>query len=101
MSRERPRRVGILTSGGDAPGMNAAIRAITRFERVVLIAPDSNAVEERLNDAGMPADRVLLVELLRGVVDLEAGVAARHERVGERSLQEGDVLARGRRRLRA
>ena len=30
MSRERPRRVGILTSGGDAPGMNAAIRAITR-----------------------------------------------------------------------
>ena len=30
MSQERPRRVGILTSGGDAPGMNAAIRAITR-----------------------------------------------------------------------
>lgn len=30
MSRERPRRVGVLTSGGDAPGMNAAIRAITR-----------------------------------------------------------------------
>ena len=24
------RRIGILTSGGDAPGMNAAIRAITR-----------------------------------------------------------------------
>jgi 6-phosphofructokinase 1 len=30
MARERPRRVGILTSGGDAPGMNAAIRALTR-----------------------------------------------------------------------
>ena len=30
MSLERPRRVGVLTSGGDAPGMNAAIRAITR-----------------------------------------------------------------------
>ena len=24
------KRVGILTSGGDAPGMNAAIRAVTR-----------------------------------------------------------------------
>ena len=24
------KRIGILTSGGDAPGMNAAIRAITR-----------------------------------------------------------------------
>ena len=24
------RRIGILTSGGDAPGMNAAIRALTR-----------------------------------------------------------------------
>jgi 6-phosphofructokinase 1 len=30
MARQRARRVGILTSGGDAPGMNAAIRAITR-----------------------------------------------------------------------
>lgn len=26
----RPRRIAILTSGGDAPGMNAAIRAVTR-----------------------------------------------------------------------
>ena len=30
MTGEQARRVGILTSGGDAPGMNAAIRAITR-----------------------------------------------------------------------
>ena len=30
MSDSRPRNVGIVTSGGDAPGMNAAIRAITR-----------------------------------------------------------------------
>jgi 6-phosphofructokinase 1 len=27
---ERPRRIGILTAGGDAPGMNAAIRAVVR-----------------------------------------------------------------------
>lgn len=24
------KRIGILTSGGDAPGMNAAVRAVTR-----------------------------------------------------------------------
>ncbi|MGB5623877.1 MAG: 6-phosphofructokinase, partial [Gammaproteobacteria bacterium] len=30
MASDRPRKAGIITSGGDAPGMNAAIRAITR-----------------------------------------------------------------------
>ena len=25
------RKIGILTSGGDAPGMNAAVRAVTRY----------------------------------------------------------------------
>ena len=25
------RKIGILTSGGDSPGMNAAIRAVTRY----------------------------------------------------------------------
>ena len=27
---DKKRCIGILTSGGDAPGMNAAIRAVTR-----------------------------------------------------------------------
>ena len=30
MTMTKQRAVGILTSGGDAPGMNAAIRAVTR-----------------------------------------------------------------------
>ncbi len=30
MNAERPKRIGVLTSGGDAPGMNAAIRAVVR-----------------------------------------------------------------------
>jgi len=30
MAEKRPHKAGIITSGGDAPGMNAAIRAITR-----------------------------------------------------------------------
>ena len=25
------KRIGVLTSGGDAPGMNAAVRSITRY----------------------------------------------------------------------
>lgn len=28
---KRPRKIGVLTSGGDAPGMNAAIRAVVRY----------------------------------------------------------------------
>lgn len=30
MTTNKPKRIGILTSGGDAPGMNAAIRAVVR-----------------------------------------------------------------------
>lgn len=30
MAKKRVRTIGVLTSGGDAPGMNAAIRAVTR-----------------------------------------------------------------------
>ena len=29
--KKKIRRIGILTSGGDAPGMNAVIRAVTRM----------------------------------------------------------------------
>src|SRR6267378_2219219 len=30
MASKKPRRIGVLTSGGDAPGMNAAVRAVVR-----------------------------------------------------------------------
>ena len=30
MSKKEVRTIGVLTSGGDAPGMNAAIRAVVR-----------------------------------------------------------------------
>ncbi len=30
LSGSRPRRIAILTAGGDAPGMNATIRAVVR-----------------------------------------------------------------------
>ena len=28
--KERIKKIGVLTSGGDAPGMNAALRAVAR-----------------------------------------------------------------------
>lgn len=28
---KRSRKIGVLTSGGDAPGMNAAVRAVVRY----------------------------------------------------------------------
>ena len=30
MEEKKEKKIGVLTSGGDAPGMNAAIRAVTR-----------------------------------------------------------------------
>ena len=30
MERKQVRRIGVFTSGGDAPGMNAAIRSVVR-----------------------------------------------------------------------
>ncbi|NOY84991.1 MAG: 6-phosphofructokinase, partial [Nitrospirae bacterium] len=30
MGKKKIKRIAVLTSGGDAPGMNAAIRAVTR-----------------------------------------------------------------------
>ena len=50
------RRIGVLSSGGDAPGMNAAIRAITRkaleqgVEVVGLIGGYSGLINEKLVD---------------------------------------------------
>ena len=49
MSKKRGKRVGILTSGGDAPGMNAAVRAV--FRRVKDLDPHNEVVlfKEGLN----------------------------------------------------
>ena len=40
-NRNAVRRIGVLTSGGDAPGMNAAVRAVVRaaiFRGIEVIA---------------------------------------------------------------
>ena len=41
------RRIGILTSGGDCPGLNAAIRGVTRaaYEMLEDMFPDASKIE--------------------------------------------------------
>ena len=45
------KRIGVLTSGGDAPGMNAAIRAVVR-------AGIANNIEKRYTGVVSPSIRV-------------------------------------------
>ncbi len=37
--------IGILTSGGDAPGMNAAIRAVTRLAYIMVLTSRLSIVD--------------------------------------------------------
>ncbi|MEO0663222.1 MAG: 6-phosphofructokinase, partial [Planctomycetota bacterium] len=30
MSKKRPQRIGVLTGGGDCPGLNAVLRSVTK-----------------------------------------------------------------------
>ena len=44
MAKKEVRTIGVLTSGGDAPGMNAAIRAVVRTainKGSCVVTPDS------------------------------------------------------------
>ena len=54
------RRIGVLSSGGDAPGMNAAIRAITR-----------KALEQgvTITEADVPAFQAACADLITDVAN--------------------------------
>lgn len=52
------KRIGILTSGGDAPGMNAAVRAVTR----VAIANGLEVFGIRYGFAGLVAGDIFPLE---------------------------------------
>ena len=41
------KRIGVLTSGGDAPGMNAAVRAVVRSAAFYKIEQDANKLASR------------------------------------------------------
>src|ERR1700683_2214528 len=58
LSRARPRRIAILTAGGDAPGMNAAIRAVVRSAAVagVEVIGFRRGYEGLIRDLAEPLD---------------------------------------------
>lgn len=69
-------KVGVLTSGGDAPGMNAAIRAVVRagliydFEMYAIFEGFKGIIEEKI----MKVDRTFVSEILmRGGTILKTG----------------------------
>lgn len=53
------RKIGVLTSGGDAPGMNAAIRGVTRYalEKGIEVEGILRGYEGLLRQESMPLDR--------------------------------------------
>ena len=68
------RRIGLLTSGGDAPGMNAAIRSVVRYglhhklEAIGIYRGYVGLINEDLKSFGIPAtnDIVGLLFLPKG-----------------------------------
>ena len=67
------RRVGVLTSGGDAPGMNAAIRAVVR---TCVLHPASmthrQLSETELKAAGVSPDMIRLSVGIENIDDIKA-----------------------------
>ena len=98
------RRIGILTSGGDAPGMNAAIRAVTRvalangFEVMGIkdgyrglvegnyIPMDKSTVSDILNRGGTVLGSARLTEFKDLEIQKKSGAdaAEREDRRGRR-----------------
>ena len=60
------RKIGVLTSGGDAPGMNAAIRAVTRLalNKGVEVIGVQNGYYGLLNEQFRPLERTDVSEIL-------------------------------------
>jgi 6-phosphofructokinase 1 len=64
---EKKKTIGVLTSGGDAPGMNAAVRAVVR----TAIQMDMQVVGIRRGYAGLLAEDMVDMNL-RSVSDITA-----------------------------
>ncbi|HYM70843.1 MAG TPA: ATP-dependent 6-phosphofructokinase [bacterium] len=84
------RRIGVLTSGGDAPGMNAAIRAVVRLA----IARDATVVGVRHGYAGLMAgDTVPLDSGAVGGIIEKGGTILRSARCPEFVTDAGQEAA--------
>ena len=69
MAKKQIKRIGVLTSGGDAPGMNAAVRAVTRtaLANNIEVVGILNGYQGLLDDTMMPlAERDVSYIINRG-----------------------------------
>lgn len=84
------RRIGVLTSGGDAPGMNAAIRAVVRLA----IARDATVVGIRHGFAGLTAGDTLSLDsgAVGGIIE-KGGTILRSARCPEFATDAGQEVA--------
>ncbi|MCI1824199.1 MAG: 6-phosphofructokinase, partial [Megasphaera sp.] len=59
-------KIGVLTSGGDSPGMNAAIRGVTRYALYKGIAVEGilRGYEGLLREESIPLDRRSVGEII-------------------------------------
>ncbi len=83
---EKIKKIGVLTSGGDAPGMNAAIRAITdkALEQGVEVVGVIGGYRGLIDDRMMP----LTSEFVNGIVGL-GGTRIYSDRCNEFKTEEG------------
>jgi len=83
---EKIRKIGVLTSGGDAPGMNAAIRAITdkALEQGIEVVGVIGGYRGLIDDKLMP----LTTEFVNGIVGL-GGTRLYSDRCDEFKTEEG------------
>ena len=71
MTSTPPRRIGVLTGGGDCPGLNAVIRAVTKH--ALQAGLDVHGIEDGF--LGLIEDRVR--ELIRSRDDLSESLQAK------------------------
>ena len=83
---DKIKKIGVLTSGGDAPGMNAAVRAITdkAIEQGIEVVGIIGGYSGLINDRIMP----LTVELVNSIVGL-GGTRLYSDRCVEFKTEEG------------
>lgn len=86
MEQKKFRRIGVLTSGGDAPGMNACYRAVVRS----IIANGSEAMGIRMGYKGLIENDMKLLDLrdVSNIINL-GGTKLFSDRCAEFNTEEG------------
>ncbi len=93
LSGSRPRRIAILTAGGDAPGMNAAIRAVVRIATVagIEVTGFRRGYEGLIRDLAEPLSTRSVANMIqRGGTFLETSRSVEFRTPAARGLADAD-----------